>query len=151
MSDMPHTKGFKNDAAHMDQQTLRILRRLCESGSVLAVAEGMETAVVVRESVSGTANKTASASAEFVSVLALNAWVECLNPGRISRYKITAAGRNKLAELSEVGAPSAMDKPVDMSDDASEGEGRSRRVRYNIAESPVAALSRRKDKMARSS
>jgi hypothetical protein len=49
MSELPKTKGFSNDAASMDQQTLRILRRLCEAGSVLAVAEGMDTAVVVRE------------------------------------------------------------------------------------------------------
>ena len=77
MSDMPSTKGFKNDAANMDQQTLRILRRLCEAGSVLAVAEGMETAVVVRENANGATSKTASVSAEFVSVLALNAWIEC--------------------------------------------------------------------------
>ena len=46
MSDMTNTKGFKNNATNMDQKTLRILRRLCEAGSVLAVAEGMETAVV---------------------------------------------------------------------------------------------------------
>ena len=72
---MPNTKGSKNDAANVDQKTLRILRRLCESGSALAVAEDMETAVIVRENASGAANKTASVSAEFVSVLALNAWI----------------------------------------------------------------------------
>lgn len=146
MSDLPQSKGFKNDAANMDQQTLRILRRLCESGSVLAVAEGMETAVVVRENVSGAASKTASVSAEFVSVLALNAWVECSNPGRISRYKITAAGRTKLAELSDADAPYALDKRSNYGEKIIEEDGRRRRVRYNTAESPVAALSRRKDK-----
>lgn len=103
MSDIPKTKSFSNDAASMDQQTLRILRRLCEAGSVLAVADKMDAAVVVRENQNGATNKTASVSAEFVAVLALNAWVECANPGRISRYKITAAGRAKLVELSEAG------------------------------------------------
>ncbi len=143
MKDQPHTKGFKNDAANMDQQTLRILRRLCEAGSVLAVAEGMETAVVVRETASGAASKTASVSAEFVSVLALNAWVECVNPGRISRYKITTAGRNKLAELSDNDAQHFEQGQNSESDTSTVGR---RRIRYNSAESPVAALSRRKDK-----
>ena len=146
MSDMTQTKGLTHDAANMDQQTLRILRRLCEAGSVLAVAEGMETAVVVRETKDGAANKTASVSADFVSVLALNAWIECSAPGRISRYKITAAGRSKLAELSEnhgAGNTNAMSNPNEA---LNIDDGRRRRVRYNIAESPVAALSRRKAK-----
>ena len=141
MSDMPNTKGFKNDAANMDQQTLRILRRLCEAGSVLAVAEGMETAVVVRENANGATSKTASVSAEFVSVLALNAWIECAKLGRISRYKITAAGRGKLAELSDNDAHTKS-----TGNPSSDEDGGRRRVRYNTAESPVAALSRRKDK-----
>ncbi len=145
MSDIPRTKGFSNDAASMDQQTLRILRRLCEAGSVLAVAEGMETAVVVRENQAGGTNKTASVSAEFVAVLALNAWVDCANPGRISRYKITAAGRAKLAELSEAGMSSQLEQGGNYGEKIDESS-RARRVRYNTAESPVAALARRKDK-----
>ncbi|WP_439144110.1 DUF6456 domain-containing protein [Planktotalea sp.] len=145
MSDIPKTKGFSNDVASMEQQTLRILRRLCEAGSVLAVAEGMDTAVVVRENQSGATNKTASVSAEFVAVLALNAWVECANPGRISRYKITAAGRAKLAELSEAGMTQSLKLGGHYGQKTSE-DSQTRRVRYNTAESPVAALARRKDK-----
>jgi len=145
MSELPKTKGFSNDAASMDQQTLRILRRLCEAGSVLAVAEGMDTAVVVRENQSGGTNKTASVSAEFVAVLALNAWVECANPGRISRYKITATGRAKLAELSEAGMTHQLEQGGNYGEKVIE-DNRSRRVRYNTAESPVAALARRKDR-----
>ena len=141
MGDMTQARSLTKDAANMEQQTLRILRRLCESGSVLAVAEGMETAVVVRESKDGTANKTASISADFVSVLALNAWIECTSPGRISRYKLTAAGRTKLAELSDDHISNAKDPNQSVEED-----GRRKRIRYNVAESPVAALSRRKSK-----
>ncbi|WP_293449876.1 hypothetical protein [Planktotalea sp.] len=100
MGQHPNNKSLISETADIEQQATRILRRLCESGAVLAVAEGMETAVVVRETQGGGTSKTASVSADFVAVLALNAWVDCPDPNRISRYKITQSGRNKLLELS---------------------------------------------------
>ncbi|MGH1577165.1 DUF6456 domain-containing protein [Planktotalea sp.] len=124
----------------IDRQAQRILRRLSETGAVLAVAEGMETAVVVREGQNGATSKTASISAEFVSVLALNAWVECRKPGRISRYRITPAGRAKLADICDDFRGGNLD------DSALDPSKTRRRVRYSITESPVTALSRRKDK-----
>lgn len=132
----------------LDQQTKRILTRLCETGAVLAVAEGMETAVVVREGQGGRANKTASLSAEFVAVLALNAWVECKTPGRISRYSITPAGRTKLADLTELAAhqSSAGQDRATYGEKILAEDSQRRRIRYSSSESPVAALSRRKDR-----
>lgn len=135
------------DTADVDRQALRILRRLCETGAVLAVAEGMETAVVVRETLDGATSKTASVSAEFVAVLALNAWVECDTPGRISRYRITHAGRVKLADLRAKYDAAQQDSARGGFDaQLREEDGKRKRVRYNACESPVSALSRRKDK-----
>lgn len=143
-SHMKHTQLPAADNTYspdMDRQCVRILRRLCETGAVLAVAKGMETAVVMRETSGGATNKTAAVSAEFVSVLALNAWVECAKPGRISRYRITHAGRMKLAQLCESIAPSeSLEAGLARQDNTR------RRVRYSAAESPVGALSRRKGK-----
>lgn len=132
---------FDKDGAALAQQTLRILRRLCESGSVLAVAEGMETAVVVRETADGSTAKTASVDAEFVSVLALNDWIECRRPGRISRYSITHAGRTYLAQLAY-----ELDQETAPEDQTGSEIKPKRRTRYSIPESPVAALARRKSR-----
>lgn len=149
MGQHPSNTSLISETANIDQQATRILRRLGESGAVLAVAEGMETAVVVRETQGGGTSKTASISADFVAVLALNAWVDCLDPGRISRYKITQAGRNKLLELSganvETGAK-ANEAGATYGEKIIQEDGRRRRVRYYMSESPVAALSRLKDK-----
>ena len=149
MNDATQAKHLIKDAANLDQQTLRILRRLCETGAVLAVAEGMDTAVVVRESSDGRANKTASVSAEFVAVLALNDWIDCTKPGRVSRYKLTPAGRTKLAQLSDDHISNTPDPMGDQGTSDAFGttqDMRRKRVRYNLAESPVAALARRKCK-----
>ena len=138
------------DTPDMDRQAMRILRRLCETGAVLAVADGMETAVVVRETQQGSTNKTASVSAEFVSVLALNAWIECDKMGRISRYRITPAGRAKLVELGEAmpstGIDGLAEKRRTYDEKLIEEDSQRRRVRYNACESPVSALARRKNK-----
>lgn len=134
-----------HDTPDLERQTLRILRRLCETGAVLAVAEGMQTAVVVRETQGGATSKTASVSAEFVSVLALNDWVECAEPSRISRYRITPKGHMKLADLSEKHEQSAEYPSVDEEPVQADTPKR-RRIRYHAAESPVTALSRRKEK-----
>ena len=61
-----------------DTQTLtrdarRILRRLCETGAVLAVAVDMEKAVVVRESAAGGSQRTAVVSRALAEALAENA------------------------------------------------------------------------------
>lgn len=136
-------QGHIGQSDEIERQTLRVLKRLCEAGAVLAVAEGMDTAVVVRETQGGATSKTASVSAEFVAVMALNSWVECPQPARISRYRITAQGRAKLSELSESHAQDAFGEAEQ---GAPQDGGKRRRVRYSVAESPVIALSRRKTK-----
>ncbi len=141
MCEHSHINPQTLDTPDMERQVVRILKRLCEAGAVLAVAEGMETAVVVRETQGGATSKTASISSAFVSVMALNAWVECNQPARISRYKITHLGRVKLAELT---ADCEQADRHHRQEDAD--AGKRSRIRYNAAESPVSALSRRKDK-----
>jgi hypothetical protein len=141
------------DAEQLDREAFRVLRRLCETGAVLAVAEGMETAVVVREGADHSTTKTASIGAKYVEAMALNTWISCDKLGRISRYKITHAGRCKLEDLIDKAGPNAIDEgPAfaqqhrDMGDKTVHDNGRRRRVRFNMTESPVTALARRRDK-----
>ena len=104
----------KKDAATMsahveipalpDEQTLsrearRVLRRLCESGAVLAVAAEMDKAVVVRDLGEGGSTRTAVVEASVAQALALKEWIAFSAPGRISRYRITAAGRAALNQM----------------------------------------------------
>lgn len=140
-----------NDAQQLEREAIRVLRRLCETGAVLAVAEGMDTAVVVRESSAGVTTKTCSVASRFVEAMALNDWIECPRPGRISRYKITHAGRSKLSTLVDDAGLGDDVQPFaeqhrDMGERPLNEDGRRRRVRYNMAESPVSALARRKEK-----
>lgn len=136
-------------------EALRVLRRLCETGSVLAVAEDMDKAVVVRDTVEAGATRTAVVDCTIAQALALQDWIKCDNPGRISRYRISTSGRaalnrlvaeaeNKARSRSEFGMaeaqasfrPQAKTMP-------SEG---ARRIRYSAAESPLVALARRRDR-----
>ncbi len=137
----------------------RILRRLCESGAVLAVASEMDKAVVVRDTEDGRTTRTAVVDRNVAQAMALKDWITCKTQGRISRYHITAAGRNALGHLmanaenaatgfAEAQAPfEAAQLPWgETRDDMPEEEGKPRRVRYNLGESPLVALARRRDK-----
>jgi DNA-binding MarR family transcriptional regulator len=155
------------DAATLATEARRVLRRLCETGAVLAVAAEMEKAVVVRDGADGSSTRTAVVDRPIAQAMALKDWIASPTPdkskGRITRYSITAAGRAALSRLlaehentmraeKDTGFAEAQtpfgdqhrawgDKTV-----AGEGAAPSRRVRYNMAESPLTALARRRDK-----
>jgi hypothetical protein len=147
-----------------DTQTLtrdaqRILRRLCETGAVLAVAIEMEKAVVVRDGVSGASTRTAVVDRKVAEAMALQDWINADTTGRITRYKITTAGRAALAVMmSEGGAdasPGMAEAPAAFADQhrvwgertvRDSETGQPRKVRYNLAESPLTALARRRDR-----
>lgn len=132
--------AIAQDREEQERQTLLILSRLSETGALLAVAEGMDTAVVVRETPGGGTTRTATVSSEFVSVLALNEWVDCARPARISKYRITHAGRSHLGALAAKYEGGAEDGSLPQ-----RASGK-RRSRFAVADSPVAALSRRRDR-----
>lgn len=146
------------ECLRFDEQAVRILRRLCEVGAVLAVAEDMEKAVVVRGEESGRGTRTAVVDTEVARAMALRDWISCAKPGRISRYHITSAGRTALSRLLAE-QENRMRSDCDYGSEEAEarcGEGARgaareggiarRRVRYSIAESPLVALARRKDR-----
>ena len=157
-----NSSEFPNTSV-LNLEAVRVLRRLCETGAVLAVAENMEKAVVVRDGESGTSTRTAVVDAAVAQAMALKDWITCPNPGRISRYYISASGRSALGRLlaeqenhqraaheggfseSQRGF-SGSEKSWSQNDIDDSGADRSRRMRYSVAESPLIALARRKDR-----
>ena len=128
------------------REAQRVLRRLCETGAVLAVARDMDRAVVVREGSDGETSRTAVLDQEIAQAMAVQDWIATADPAaRIARYRITSAGRAALKELIASAerarglgeAPSAFDGA---------GEVEAVRMAAPLAESPLIALARRRDK-----
>lgn len=135
----------------LNAEALRILPRLCENGAVLAVASEMENAVVVRENDDATA-RTAIVGQGVAQALALKEWISCAQPGRISRYRITASGRSALSRLvaeSENRAQGFAETQAGFATPhlgeqiAPEPVGN---VRFSSTDSPLVALARRRDR-----
>ncbi|WP_187431882.1 hypothetical protein ROLI_021850 [Roseobacter fucihabitans] len=138
----------------------RVLRRLCEKGAVLAVAAEMEKAVIVRDGAGTQATRTGVVTRKIAEAMALKEWISPQTTGKITRYTITAAGRAALegmlgSEEGIIAVGGFAEAPADFAGQRNNwGEktlpdvdtGRPRRMRYNLAESPLTALARRRDK-----
>lgn len=59
------------DKDGLKQDAMRILRRLCEKGAVLAVAADMDKAVVVRDGANGKSTRTAFVESHIAQAMAL--------------------------------------------------------------------------------
>lgn len=139
----------------IDQEAKRILRRLCEPGAVLAVAKGMETALVVRQIEDGEQLQTATVDGEIAQAMALKDWISSNDPqARVARYFITNAGRSALRRLTaedENRAGGFSDRPVKKDSDAAWDLARidpdhAQQARYHATESPLVGLARRRDR-----
>jgi len=156
MAQPANIQSISPSDSRFEKDSLRILRRLCEAGAVLAVAMDMEKAVVVRDGDSGSSTKTAVVDREIAEAIALKEWIACDAPGRISRYHITRAGRTALnrmvAQMENAAsgfaeAQVAFDgAPVFPECEEAMGDSAGKRSRYNMAESPLIALARRRDR-----
>lgn len=145
-----------------ERQILRVLRRLAEPGSVLATADGMDKAIVTRGDI-----RTAVLDRHLAEDLALRGWVaQEAGQGRIQRYVLVPAGRAALRQMLK--SPRQRDaipgpddfsaaSPVSQPDHGDQHriwderviedpeDGRKRRVRVNVSESPLLVLARRRD------
>jgi hypothetical protein len=167
-----HASRFMHDAASSDvsaprpdarieREARRILRRLCEKGAFLAVAPNMEKAVVLREVVPGRQNRIAVVDRDVAHAFALQEWIACERAGKIAVYAITVVGRAALKRLlteermarepqggfGEAVTPFGEQHRfyAERSVMAEDGSGE-RRVRFNLAESPLAVLGRKRDR-----
>ena len=161
-SRMPHaaTAPIEETSPEAGREEARVLRRLCETGAVLAVAPGMQNAVVVREVAGGEPTRTAVTTRETARAMALREWIECPETAsdaggrpRITRYRVTGPGRAALKRMlhedalrggmaQEGEAFAAQHREEGTRADPGEPGSR---LRCNLAESPLAALARRRD------
>ena len=131
-----------------DQERLLALRRLSESGAVLAVARDMESAVVVRETSDGHSLRTAVVDRSIAQAMALQDWIKSDDPNaRIARYFLTFEGQRALRELTakEENIAAGLVQTSDSKRRLEESE-RPQGARYGLGESPIMGLARRKDK-----
>ena len=139
----------------IDREALRILRRLCEPGAVLAAARDMDTAVVVRETRTEEPLRTTTVGRDIAQAMALKDWIACADPeARIARYFITNTGRAALRRLTAQGENRAggfAEKSVAPAADAgwdmvSLQEADRPGTRHSSTESPLSGLARRRDR-----
>jgi hypothetical protein len=93
---MTMTAPFRSplgDEGTIAREARRILRRLCETDAVLAVASDLDKAVVLRPGPDGEQTRTAVVDRRTAQAFAVKDWISCLKPGRIAQYTITAAGK----------------------------------------------------------
>lgn len=144
------------DEATIKAEGMRILRRMVEHGAILAFAPDMEKAVVMRELPDGSTQRTAVVDRTIAQAFALKDWIVCRKPGRVASYEISAPGRAALKRMLDDearGAGGFAEAPARFGDQHRSWDERAvpddvgpRRIRYNLAESPVAVLGRRRDK-----
>jgi hypothetical protein len=157
----PLEAAMTRSDARIEREGRRILRRLCEKGAFLAVAPSMEKAVVLREVVPGRQNRIAVVDRDVAHAFALQEWIGCERAGKIAIYTITVVGRaalkrllteERLAREPQRGFAEASTPFVEQhrffaerSVMAEDGSGE-RQVRFNLAESPLAVLGRKRDR-----
>ena len=142
------------DDATIGREARRILRRLCEIGAVLAIAPEMDKAAVLKGTV-----RIAVIERPVAQAFALKDWIAVKSAGRVTTYEITTAGRSALKRLlddeggtdrsgfAEARMPFADQHRVwDERQVMEPGTDGPRKMRYNLAESPLAVLARRRDK-----
>lgn len=154
---------IRNRTATDSEETLqregrRILRRLSEPGAQLVVAADMDKAVVLKGTV-----RTAVLDRSVAQGFALKDWITVIRAGRITAYEITAAGRaalRRMLEADDVGrvvgfaeaqpgfaTPFAdQHRDWDTRELPEPGGDGQRRMRLNLAESPLGVLARRRDR-----
>jgi len=158
MLDMPTSSKIAT-STEINREARRILRRLCEHGAFLAVSDTMKMAAVMRVVTPGKPVRTAVVERRIAQTFALQDWIKRDQAGRISRYHITTVGKAALKRLllkdpaanNEAGFDEAQSPFQEQHKVWGErtvyagAERRKKRMRCNLAESPVTALGRRKD------
>ena len=145
------------DEATILREGRRILRRLAEPGAVLAIAPDMDKAAVMRVFPDGRTARTGVVERAVAQAFALKDWITCRKPGRVASYELSATGRSALKRMleeeeagrvgmAEAATPFGAQHGDWGAKEIASADGGRTRVRYNLAESPVAVLGRRRDK-----
>lgn len=145
-----------SDDIDLQNQAHRVLRRLCESGAVLVVAGDMDKAVVMRDLQSGKSTRTAIVDRCIAEAMALKGWIKCKKNGKIAQYEATVSGRSFLKSSMDSDMHSGAirhgfaEAPINFGGASvswsKDREDDLQQKRYTLAESPLIALARRRDK-----
>jgi hypothetical protein len=157
----PAVQSKDDPDQRIEREARRILRRLCEKGSFLALSPEMDRAVVLREVVPGRQNRIAVVDRDVAHAFALQEWIAAEKVGKIACYTITPVGRAALKRLlteeraarapktgfAEAASPFQEQHRcfAERMVMASDGSGE-RKLRFNLAESPLSVLGRTRDK-----
>lgn len=146
------------DATTLKREARRILRRLCETGAVLAIAPEMDKAVVLKQAGDDAPTRIGVVERAVAEAFALKDWIRCAKAGRVATYRITQAGRAALKRIlaeearGNTGFAEAAQPFADQHRDwgsrrvMEPGAKAPRALRTNLAESPLALLARRRDR-----
>ncbi len=140
------------ETAALKREAKRVLRRLSEADSVLAVSAEMEKAVVLKG-----AMRMAVVDRQVAEAFALKDWIAVQKAGRVTTYGLTPAGRTALRRMlaeDQEAMPGLSEAPMPFGDARRDWGARipepveapSRRVRVSLSESPVQMLARRREK-----
>jgi len=142
----------------INAEARRILRRLSERGAFMAVAAGMERAVVLKEGAGGEdPTRIAVTRRAVAEAFALRDWIAAARGGRVTTYRITEAGRAALKRLlaeaaeappglAEAQTPFTAQHAEWRSERFTGADGEAQQLRRNMAESPLTLLARRRDR-----
>ena len=142
-------------------ETIRVLRRMCETGAFMAVTQGLENAVILREGARGKQTRSGVLDRAMAQNFVARDWISQTRSGKIMCYSVTDAGRAALRRMIAehdghltpvVGfseAPTAFGEQHREWGERSIKEGPNNkpvRKRVNLRESPLSTLGRKKDK-----
>ena len=131
----------------LDAAALEVLTGLSHSGAILAVAQDLDKAVVMREGLNGQSERTAVTDRAVAEAMALKDWISCKSGGRVARYVITPQGRAALQRLMARRENSATGFQEAQAEFETQPQARQvGRVRFHSSEGPMAVLARRRDK-----
>lgn len=155
---LPMPLPFPDDAK-MRRDSLRALKTLLEPDAVLVIAARVEDAVIVRMMGSAAPVRLLVVDRAVAEALALQSLIEGETVGRITRYRITSAGRSELSRLmaeaeskraARNGQNEDADSDLDLFDSGTPGSARegggakARGGKRSVgAESPLDVLTRR--------
>lgn len=141
----------------ISRQARRILRRLCEKGAYLLVSPNADVAAVFKNTVAGKPSRIAVVDHKYARAFALKEWISGEQLGRVGRYTITSIGRTALKRMifeERQRKNEATDSSPFQEQHKEFGErivkmydgSKRKSLRYNLAESPLTLLARKKDK-----
>lgn len=134
------------------RDALLVLRKLADPEAVLAVSRDLEKGAVMRSGPDGEPQRLAVVDKGLAQEMTVRGWIACCVPdARVQRYRIMAPGRALLRRAGGARpGPGLGESPARFAgagepEDPAE-EARRRVYRFAAAESPLAALSRRRGK-----